>query len=295
MPYASNNGVKLFYEETGTGIPIIFVHEFAGDYRSWEPQVRHFSRRYRCITFNARGYPPSDVPPEQDQYSQHIASDDIAAVLDHCGIDRAHIVGISMGGFAALHFGLRNAPMALSLTVAACGYGAAYSEREQYAEDSEVLATEYEKVGSAKMAEMYANGAFRQQFKIKDMRGWQEFKDQLAGHSAEGAALTMRGVQKVRPSLYDLEADLREMKVPTLIVSGDEDDWCLEPGLYLKRVIPASGLWVVPKTGHTINLEEPALFNQALSSYFDSVEAGFWPEKTAYTESSALLSGLQDS
>ena len=295
MPYAPSDGAKLYYEETGTGIPIIFVHEFAGDYRSWEPQVRWFSRRYRCVTFNARGYPPSDVPSDQSLYSQYIATDDIAAVMDACGIDKAHVVGISMGGFAALHFGIRHPDRGLSLTVAACGYGAAYEDRDQYAEDSETLAREYEKVGSVKMAEMYADGAFRQQFKAKDMRGWEEFRTQLGEHSAEGAALTMRGVQKIRPSLYDLEDDLKKMKTPTLIVSGDEDDWCLEPGLYLKRAIPASGLYVVPKTGHTINLEEPALFNQALGSFFDSVEAGFWTEKTEYGEASALLSGLQDS
>ena len=215
--------------------------------------------------------------------------------MDACGIDEAHVVGISMGGFAALHFAIRHPGRALSLTVAACGYGAAYEDRDQYADDSETLAQEYEKIGSVKMAQMYADGAFRQQFKAKDMRGWEEFRTQLGEHSAEGAALTMRGVQKIRPSLYDLEDDLKQMKTPTLIVSGDEDDWCLEPGLYLKRVIPASGLYVVPKTGHTINLEEPALFNQALASFFDSVEAGFWTEKTEYAEASALLSGLQES
>lgn len=293
MPYADSDGVRLFFEESGDGIPIIFVHEFADDYRSWAAQVRFFSRRYRCVTFNARGFPPSDVPDEQDRYSQIIAADDIAAVMRGASIDQAHIVGISMGGFAVLHFGLRHPKMAKSLTIAACGYGAGYDQREQYAADCEVLAAEYDKVGAAAMAKMYADGAFRQQFKEKDPQGWAEFRDTLAKHSAKGSALTMRGVQKVRPSLYDLEADLREMKVPTLIISGDEDDWCLEPGLYLKRTIPASGLWVVPKTGHTINLEEPAAFNAQLSEFFAMVEAGRWAEKKPYEGASALLSGLQ--
>jgi pimeloyl-ACP methyl ester carboxylesterase len=293
MSFADNNGVRLFFEESGDGFPIIFVHEFADDYRSWATQVRFFSRRYRCVTFNARGFPPSDVPEEQDQYSQEIAADDIAAVMRGAGIEQAHIVGISMGGFAVLHFGLRHPEMAKSLTVAACGYGAAYDQREQYAADCEVLATEYEKIGAAAMAQMYADGAYRQQFKVKDPQGWAEFRDTLAEHSAIGSALTMRGVQKVRPSLYDLEDDLREMKLPTLIISGDEDDWCLEPGLYLKRTIPASGLWVVPKTGHTVNLEEPVVFNAQLSEFFAMVEAGRWAEKTPYEGVSALLSGLQ--
>ena len=293
MAFADNSGVKIFYEEIGDGIPIVFVHEFADDYRSWLPQVRFFSRRYRCITFNARGYPPSDVPEDQDQYSQVIAADDIAAVMRHVGITQAHIVGISMGGFAVLHFGMRHAAMARSLTVAACGYGAAYDQREQYATDSEMLAAEYDKIGAAAMAKMYANGAYRQQFKIKDPSGWAEFRDTLAEHSAKGSALTMRGVQKQRPSLYDLENDLKNVRIPTLIISGDEDDWCLEPSLYLKRTIPASGLWIVPKTGHTINLEEPMAFNMQLSEFFTMVEAKRWPARKKFEGASALLSGLE--
>lgn len=293
MTFADSSGVRLFFEESGDGIPIIFVHEFADDYRSWTQQVRFFSRRYHCITFNARGYPPSDVPEEQTQYSQIIAADDIVAVMKKTGIEHAHIVGISMGAFAVLHFGLRHPEMAKSLTVAACGYGAAYDQREQYAADSEILAAEYDKIGAAAMAEMYANGAFRQQFKDKDPLGWAEFRDTLSEHSARGSALTMRGVQKVRPSLYDLEDDLKGMKIPTLIVSGDEDDWCLDPSLYLKRTIPASGLWIVPKTGHTVNLEEPAAFNAQLSEFFSMVEAGCWSEKKQLSGASALLSGLQ--
>ena len=62
----TRDGVELFYEETGEGLPVVFVHEFAGDWRSWEPQVRYFSRRYRCINFNARGFPPSGVPDDPE-------------------------------------------------------------------------------------------------------------------------------------------------------------------------------------------------------------------------------------
>jgi len=290
MAFAETGGVRLYYEQTGTGIPIVFVHEFADDYRSWDQQVRYFSRRYRCLTYNARGYPPSDVPDDVSQFSQAIAADDIAAVMAAAGIDRAHVVGISMGGFATLHFGLRHPEKALSLTVAACGYGAAPEQRDRFDSESEAIAAKYDEIGAAGVAEFYANGAYRIQFREKDPRGWQEFKDTLAQHSAKGAAMTMRGVQKRRPSLYDLEDALKAMTVPTLIISGDEDDWCLEPGLYLKRTIPAAGLWVVPKTGHTVNLEEPALFNAQLAEFFAMVEAGRWGERIGTAGASALLS-----
>ena len=292
MPVADHDGVTLYYEETGTGFPVVFVHEFAGDHRSWEPQVRFFSRRYRCVTYNARGYPPSDVPEDPGAYSQDQATDDVAAVMGAAGIDRAHVVGLSMGGFAALHFGLRYPEMAESVTVAGCGYGARADQRQEFMADSEALAEAYERLGSAAVAEQYANGVYRLQFKAKDRQGWQEFKEALAQHSARGAALTMRGVQKMRPSLWDLEDQLVSMTVPTLIVNGDEDDWCLEPGVFLKRTIPSSGLWVLPKTGHTINLEEPARFNAGLAEFFAMVEAGRWTEAPFSPGTSALLSGL---
>jgi len=107
MPFATAaDGVKVYYEECGVGRPVVFVHEYAGDYRSWEPQVRHLSRQYRCITFSARGYPPSDVPTDGAKYSQDIARDDVKAVMDHLGLEQAHIVGYSMGAYTTLHMGI---------------------------------------------------------------------------------------------------------------------------------------------------------------------------------------------
>ena len=133
MPHATtDDGVKLHYEETGSGVPVVFVHEFAGDARSWEPQLRHFGQRYRAVAYDARGYPPSDVPPDPASYSQDRAADDIAAVLDHLGLAAAHVVGLSMGGFATLHFGFRHPARALSLTVAGCGYGAEPASRDAF-------------------------------------------------------------------------------------------------------------------------------------------------------------------
>jgi pimeloyl-ACP methyl ester carboxylesterase len=276
MPYADADGAKLYYEETGSGLPVIFVHEFAGDYRSWEPQVRFFSRRYRCIAYNARGYPPSDVPENPAAYSQAIAADDIAHVLRHLGIDQAHVVGLSMGGYATLHFGLRHPKLARSLVVAGCGYGSVAEQRAKFQADAEAVAQQFEAVGMARVAESYAVGPYRVQFQAKDPRGWQEFARMLAEHSARGSALTMRGVQKLRPSVWELEKDLRKLMVPTLIVTGDEDEPCLEPGLFLKRTIPTAGLWVIPKTGHTANLEEPDLFNRTIQEFFSTVEVGRW-------------------
>lgn len=277
MAYATtSDGIRLHYEEAGKGEALIFVHEFAGDHRSFEPQVRFFSRRYRCLAFNARGYPPSDVPGEVDRYGQKIAAADIIAVLDAAGVDRAHVVGLSMGAFATLHAGLDFPGRARSLALAGIGYGAEPAREAEFRFLSEQAALAFEQQGSAAFAEIYGASAARVQFQAKDPRGWQDMVDGLAGHDPVGSANTMRGVQARRPSLYSLEDELKALDLPTLIICGDEDDHTLQPGIFLKRSIKASGLLVLPKTGHALNLEEPDMVNRALAEFLSQVEAGRW-------------------
>lgn len=278
MPHVTaEDGVKLYYEEAGSGQAVIFVHEFAGDYRSYEVQMRYFSRRYRCVAYNARGYPPSDVPAEPGKYSQERARDDLRAVLDGLEIEQAHVVGISMGGFATLHFGLYYPQRALSLVIGGCGYGAEPGKRAQFQQESEAAAQRFETLGIEKAAQSYALGPTRVQFQNKDPRGWEEFSRLLAQHSPLGSALTLRGVQKRRPSLYELVEDMKRLTVPALVMTGDEDDPCLEASLLMKRTIPSAGLVVLPRTGHALNLEEPELFNRFVDEFFHQVENGRWP------------------
>ena len=285
----TDDGVRLYVEQSGEGTPIIFVHEFAGDHRSWEPQVRYFSRRYRCVTYSARGYDPSDVPSDVEAYSQDRARDDIRAVMDALDIETAHVVGLSMGGFATLHFGLHYPERALSLVVAGCGYGAEPNARAQFKSEAETMADRILAEGMAAVGAGYAEGPTRVQFQNKDLRGWTEFRDQLCEHSTEGSSLTMRGYQARRPSLYDVGEAMTGLTVPTLIVNGDEDEPCLEVGLFMKRQIPAAGLLIMPKTGHTMNLEEPAAFNTSLDEFFHQVEAGRWDLRDARSKSTAIL------
>ena len=290
MPFlTTDDGVKLHYEDVGSGTPIIFVHEYAGDSRSWESQLRFFCRRYRCIAFNARGYTPSDVPDDPEMYSQERARDDIKAVLDALKFEKAHIVGLSMGGFATLHFGFTYPNRALSLVVAGCGYGAAADKRAQFASELDETIKRIEQIGMAKAAEGYASAPSRVQFQNKDPRGWREFADQLATNSTRGSALTMRGVQMRRPSLFELVDQMKTISAPTLIVSGDEDWPCLEPGILMKKTIPTAGLVVMANTGHTTNLEEPAAFNQVVSDFLHAVEVGRWPKRDPRAMASAIL------
>jgi pimeloyl-ACP methyl ester carboxylesterase len=289
MSYAkARDGTRLFYEEAGSGNPVIFIHEFAGDHRSWEPQMRFFARYFRCISYAARGFPPSDVPDDPECYSQNHARDDAVAVLDHLRIERAHVVGLSMGGFAALHVGLAYPQRARSLVIAGCGYGAEPDKKEKFRAECEAAAASFE-ANWTEAAKKYALGPTRVQFQNKDPRGWAEFAQQLSEHSPKGQALTMRGVQMRRPSLYELTDGMKKISVPTLIVIGDEDDPCLEPALLMKRSIATSGLVVLPRAGHTINIEDPEAFNRALFEFFLLVDEGRCTPRDPRSAASGIL------
>lgn len=279
----ADDGVNLYVESAGEGDPILFMHEFGGHHLSWEPQLRHFTRRYRCITYAARGWPPSDVPDTVAAYSQARAADDAAAVLRGLGVPKAHLVGLSMGATAALEFGIRHPGMALSLTVAAGGGGGATDPeaKKKFEAECAGFADRLKREGIAAMAELYCAGPARVQYRDKDPRGWAEFKRQFAEGSARGHALTMLGVQGARTPFFEREAELRQVTAPVLVIVGDEDDSTLSLAPFLKRVLPRCGVLMLPKTGHTINLEEPAAFNSFLQDFLHAVERGRWREREA--------------
>ena len=272
------DGVQLYYEEAGAGTPVVFVHEFAGDYRTWEPQMRRFTRSHRCVTFSQRGYPPSDVPNDPERYGQDIARGDVIAVMDVLGIKKAHVVGHSMGAYTALHVGIRHPERCISVTAAGCGWGslpdpaARQAMRAQAAETAKMFTEK----GIAAAAAIYADTPTRQAQKHKDPRGYAEFSRMLAEHSAQGHALTMTMLQSKRPTLWDLEAELKKLSVPLLVICGDEDETCLDGSVFLKRSAPTAALFVVPRSGHTITSEEPAAVNAALAELFAAAENGRW-------------------
>jgi pimeloyl-ACP methyl ester carboxylesterase len=279
MPHiAAADGVNLYYEEVGGGTPIVFVHEYAGDYRTWEPQLRYFGRTHRCVTYSQRGYPPSDIPSDPARYSQDIARDDVIALMDELGIKQAHVVGHSMGAYTALHVGMRHPHRCLSITAAGCGWGSSPDAAQRDA--MKALAAETGKMfaeqGIAKAAAAYADAPMRQTHKHKDPRGWAEFAQMLAEHSAEGHAHTMLNLQLKRPTLWEMEQDLKRLSLPLLVIVGDEDHPCLDGSLFLKRTVATAGLLVVPRSGHTITSEEPAVFNAAVAELLTAAEAGNW-------------------
>jgi len=286
MPEAIIQGVSLHYEIHGEGFPLILCHEFAGDSRSWKYQAGFFEQYYRVITYDARGYPPSTVPAGVSSYSQEQAVEDLGGVLDHLGFMQAHVGGFSMGGSVALNFALQYPERVRSLMIAGVGTGSANPDlfRQRSIEFARRLETE----GIATMAD-YPRGPQRVQLLRKSPKRWQEFADQLSQHSSLGLAMTLRGVLGRRPSIFELEPKMRAFHAPTLIVVGDEDDPCLEPSLFMKRCICSSGLVVLPQTGHTVNLEDPDVFNRIIFDFLRAAEAGHWVRRESGVPTAALV------
>ena len=279
MPHiTAGDGVRLYCEETGEGSAIVFVHEYAGDWRTWEPQMRHFSRSYRCVTYSQRGYPPSDITNDPGKYSQDRFRDDVIAVMDALKIDKAHVVGHSMGAATALHVGIRYPERCLSVTAAGCGYGSSADPRK--VEEARAASRETGKMFASETmqaaAARYGDGPTRQAQKNKDPRGYAEFIGMLGEHSSLGHSLVMLNLQAKRPSLWEMEAQLQKFAPPLLVLVGDEDEWCVDASIYLKRIVPTAGLCVIPRSGHTITSEEPAKFNAAVAELIASAEAGRW-------------------
>ena len=288
MPTFDSDGVQIFYQSTGEGFPLIWSHEFAGSYESWEQQARYFSRRYRVIAYNDRGYPPSDVPADPDAYSQDITIEDLRRLMDHLGLEQAYIGGLSMGGNVALNFALRYPERCRAIIVASAGSGTTYNEA--FRAGGNAMADRLLAEGTPPVMKDYGGGPTRVQLRRKDPRGYEEFMRLLLGHNARGSAYTFRGVQLRRPTIDRLIPQLNTLQAPTLILVGDEDDPCVEPAIMMKRAIPRSGLAVLPQCGHAINLEEPALFNRLVADFLTAVEAGKWAEHplgdTPYTTGS---------
>src|SRR5262245_47377040 len=280
MPHAEAQGARIYYEETGEGTPILFIHGFAGDYRSWHGQMRHCGRGRRCITWSARGYPLSDCPDDEHLYGQDYFTRDAIAVLDAAGVDQAHVVGLSMGGYTALMLAISDPDRLVSCVAAGAGSGGLHALRPAFIADSLLRADEFERAGRID-AEAYCLGPTRVQLQRKHPMAWRAFVDHLAEHPVRGAANTLRRVQSGRTALEDMAADLATIELPVLLLVGDEDEPCLDVNLWMKRRMPSARLAMLPGSGHVLNIEEPAMFNGLVEQFIVEVERGTWRPRDA--------------
>lgn len=291
MPLAPSHGARIYYEETGKGTPVLFIHEFGGDHRSWDDQMRHFGRSWRCITWAARGYPGSDAPDDEALYGQDFFNRDAIAVLDAAGIKQAHVVGLSMGGYTALMLAAKYPDRVISCTAAGAGSGSPKATQARFIAECRATAAQFDHAGKLN-AEAMGMSPTRVQLLVKDPIAWRAFVRNLVEHPAHAAAKTLRTVQAGRASLYDLEGELKGITAPVLLLVGDEDEPCLDVNLWMKRLIPNTRLGILPGSGHAINLEEPALFNQLVEQFLADVERGSWRPRDPRAVAGGVLSSL---
>jgi pimeloyl-ACP methyl ester carboxylesterase len=261
--------VKLHCEDRSAGPAVLFVHEYGGSCRSFDVQVEAFRARHRCVVFNARGYPPSEVPASVGSYSQYHALADIGAVLDGLGIEKVHLVGASMGAASALQFALKQPGRVLSATLVGIGSGS--DDPALFRQSAEANAKQIETGGMRAFAEQMGRNPNRIRMMEKDPAEFRRSLEGLSRMSPVGHANTMRGVQAGRPPLYADEKRLALFRVPVLVVVGEEDAGCRKPSEFLERVLPDARLVVVPKTGHAVNQEEPAEFNRLCLAFIEAV------------------------
>lgn len=299
MAHHDINGVRLWVEDevatrSDNAPALVFIHEFGGDHRSWRHQVDHFRDRFRCVTYSARGYPPSDVPQNEDAYGQDIATTDLLGVLDVLKIEQAHVIGLSMGAYTGLRFALAHPDRVISLVAASGGSGSFPDTRAHFLEETRALADTILDRNSLDLPG-FASSATRIQLKLKNPEAWKEFANHFAEHSPMGSAYTLRRVQAGRPSLYDLEAGLAAMTTPTLLMIGDEDEPCIDTNIYLKRTMPSAGLVTFPKAGHLINLEDPTAFNGAIDDFHATLATGHWHLRDVSTTGASAYLSEEDS
>lgn len=272
MPFATaSDGVKLHYETAGEGPAIVFVHELAGTLHSFDLQIAALKPRFRCIAFNARGYPPSDVPDAIDAYSQDIAAADIGAVLNAAGATDAHVMGVSMGSAAALQFALAQPARVRSAILCSIGSGSD-AKPEEYTAAMEGMAARVEQNGMAQLRENFTTSPARVKLKDKNPAEYAKFLREIEAFSIKGLANTMRGVQKRRPPLYAHKERIAAMKVPTLVVLGGDDQGCAKPSHFLAETLPGARLEILRHTGHGVNLEEPQRVNRLVEDFIGAVE-----------------------
>ena len=290
MPYFNQQGVRLHYLDSGQEAngaedsALLFLHEFGGDARSWTEQVAFFSQhpthRRRCLVPSARGYPPSEVPETAADYGWQINLEDALGLIHHLGLKKIDVVGLSMGAYIALLMSLKAPEIIASAVCASVGSGGLPPMREAFIADALASAEAITDTGIIPATSM-AMAPNRVQLLDKNKAAWQEFRDHLSEHPVIGAAHTLREVQAKRPALPSFEKELNTSQVPVLILAGDEDEPCLDASLWLKRQMPLSGLAMASRSGHLLNLEDPAGFNQAILDFHISLAEKTWQPRTA--------------
>ena len=278
--FITPDGVKLFYETQGKGPPILFVHEFGGDYRSWARQVSALKSKHLCITYIARGFWPSDAPDNEAAYGQRQASSDLLAILDHLELQAVHLVGTSMGSFTSLDVALNHPQRVLSLTLVGNSSGPRNdTETEHFRQNwigEEVRLRQAH--GPAGAVKVLRNDPAYQSCQARDPEGWAAYAANLEQQPVHGAIHLLKTLHWNRVSLFDEADRIGAFSKPVLLVTGADDYYLVgETNRFLKRTLPHCTHLHFEDTGHLANIERAPEFNTALDSHIE--QASLQPDR----------------
>lgn len=273
MPIAEINGARIYYEEHGKGFPAVFVHGAGGNHMSWWQQIPEFSRRYRCITFDQRGW---GLSLDSDGAGPAALVDDLAGVLDHLEIDETFLVAQSMGGLACFGLAVREPARVRGLVLANTFAG---MRRAVWLASSEDVRQGVRDIWERRQADTVKRALSREfssrhrdrAFLYKQIRLLNEHGP---NHHHAGSRVDRYRALERSGELAFTHEELAATKVPVLFIGGEHDE--VMPVVLMeiaKDMIPGAGLIVVPGAGHSVYFEQPETFNHVVSEFFGACSA----------------------
>ena len=251
---AKLNGIEIEYQDGGQGSPVLLGHGYSATGRMWDGQRAALGERYRIISWDMRGHGQTESPDDPAQYSAALTVADMRALLQHCGVERAVVGGLSLGGYVALAFYRAHPELVRALVI--CDSGPGYRNADARAV--------WNARAHERAAELESKGLEALAGRSREMR-------EAMGHhrSAQGLAHAARGMLAQQNST--VIDSLPSIRVPTLVIVGDRDQPFLAPCEYMAKKIPGARLEVIPGAGHSSNLDQPAIFNGVLGNFLQSL------------------------
>ena len=262
MPSLQTNGAQFYYEEHGEGPAVVFAHGAGGNHLSWWQQVPVFSRKYRCVTFDHRGW---GLSLDGQDAGPAAFVDDLRALLDHLGIERAALVAQSMGGLTCLGFAIAY-PQRVSALIMANTF--AGMRREVWLAADEGLRTGARAVWDRRrrdgvkraLAPGFARSDREKAFLYKQIRLLNEEGPNRL--QTEERVLRLRALERAPEVAASREA-LAAIAAPVLFIGGEHDE-VMPPSLMAVacNLVPGARMVVVPGAGHSVYFEQPQTFNR---------------------------------
>jgi pimeloyl-ACP methyl ester carboxylesterase len=248
------NGIEIDYEAAGAGPALLLSHGYGSTRHMWDGQHQAFGDRWRVISWDMRGHGQTDSPADPAQYSAALTVADMRTVLRYCGVERAVVGGLSLGGYVSLAFALAHPEMVRALVI--CDSGPGYRNAEARAA--------WNQRAHERAAGLEAKG-------LDALIRRSAETQQAQHHSAQGLAHAARGMLAQEGS--QVIDGLATIRVPTLVIVGDQDQPFLAPSEYMAKKIPGARLEVIPGAGHSSNLDQPEIFNRVLRDFLDALPA----------------------